>query len=364
MKEIQISANEADQRLDKLLSKYLNLAPKSFIYKMLRKKNIVLNDKKASGNEKLRAGDQIRLYLADETIRKFSEKPDFQTVRKESKNGKAFGEEKKIPGSQKPIKMEELPELAVVYEDNDILLVNKPVGVLSQKASTQDISINEQIIRYLIQNGSYTEEQQRFFTPSVCNRLDRNTSGLLAAGKTLPGSQFLSKLFRDRSIRKYYICLVKGNPKKQHIKGYLTKDHKTNKVTVTKEQISKDSSPIETSYIPLAFGKCGSLLEVHLITGKPHQIRAHLASAGSPIAGDYKYGDPVYNDYFKRRYGLKSQFLHAYRLEMPEIVDKFSYLSRKMWTADPPELFTKILESEKWELGNPGDFVVPHWRNL
>ncbi len=340
MEEIQISANDADQRLDKLLLKYLSLAPKSFIYKMLRKKNIVLNDKKASGNEKLKAGDRIKLYLSDETIRKFSEKPDL------------------------PAEMEELPELAVVYEDHDILLVNKPVGVLSQKANARDISINEQIIRYLIQNGSYTKEQRRFFTPSVCNRLDRNTSGLLAAGKTLSGSQLLSKVFRERSVGKYYICLVKGEPQKQHMKGFLTKNPGTNQVTVTKEKISVDSSPIETSCRPFAVGKCGSLLEVHLITGKPHQIRAHLASAGSPIAGDYKYGDPVYNDYFKRRYGLKSQFLHAYRLEMPEIADKFSYLSRKIWTADPPELFTEILEREKWELGNPGDFAAPHWKNL
>ena len=335
MKEIQISVHEADQRLDKLLAKYLKLAPKSFIYKMLRKKNIVLNGKKASGNEKLKAGDQIRLYLSDDTIQKFSEEP---------------GRRVRIAGSAQT----KLPPLDIIYEDKDILLVNKPVGVLSQKADAQDISINEQIINYLIQSGSYTEEQQRFFTPSVCNRLDRNTSGLLAAGKTLSGLQFLSRLFRERTLRKYYLCQVKGKPKDQHVKGYLTKDHKTNTVTVAREKPSKDASVIETSYRCLASGERGTLLEVHLITGKPHQIRAHLASLDSPIAGDYKYGDAAYNDYFKRKYGLKSQFLHAYRLEMPEIVDKYSYLSGKMWTADPPEIFTLILENEYGNLENAG----------
>lgn len=324
MKEILISANEADQRLDKLLTKYLNLAPKSFIYKMLRKKNIVLNDKKASGNEKLKAGDQIKLYLSDDTLAKFSEKPKQKSV--------------SLPSHTAP--------LDIIYEDEDILLVNKPVGVLSQKAEAHDVSINEQILNYLIRSGSYTEEQRQFFVPSVCNRLDRNTSGIIASGKTLPGSQFLSMMFRERSLNKYYICLVKGKPVDQHVKGYLTKDHRTNKVTVSREKKSKDASLIETSYRCLASGKCGSLLEVHLITGKPHQIRAHLASLGCPIAGDYKYGDAGYNDYFRKKYGLKSQFLHAYRLEMPEIVDKYSYLSRKMWIADAPAVFSKIMNDE------------------
>ena len=195
MREIIISANEAAQRMDKLLFKYLNEAPKSFVYKMLRKKNIVLNGKKADGSEKLCPGDSIRLYLAEETLEKFSK------VRIQRVSSK----------------------LNIIYEDNNIILINKPVGMLSQKAKPEDVSAVEHLISYLLEKGELTEETLRSFRPSVCNRLDRNTSGLLAAGKSLAGLQTLSELFRDRSLKKYYRCIVSGQVREDcRISGWLT----------------------------------------------------------------------------------------------------------------------------------------------
>jgi 23S rRNA pseudouridine955/2504/2580 synthase len=338
MREIQITPGEAGQRLDKLLAKYLNLATKSFIYKMLRKKNIVLNDKKASGNEKLKSGDSVKLYLAEETIEKFSQKAQIKSMHRSSKT-----------------------RISVVYEDENLLCVNKPVGILSQKASASDVSINEQILSYLTESGSYTEEQMQFFRPSICNRLDRNTSGLIAAGKTLSGSQFLNQMFRERTLGKYYLCLVKGRPEKHMaICGYLIKDSAANKVKIISEEdcrhIPDDAVRIETEYRTLATNGQASLLEVHLITGKSHQIRAHLASIGHPIAGDTKYGNQKFNSYYQKKYGLKSQLLHAYRLEFPECNGDYTYLSGTAWKAELPRLFSKILKDQgvdTWEHGNP-----------
>lgn len=318
MREIIISTNEAAQRMDKLLFKYLNEAPKSFVYKMLRKKNIVLNGKKADGSEKLCPGDSIRLYLAEETLEKFSK------VRVQRVSSK----------------------LNIIYEDNNIILINKPVGMLSQKAKPEDVSAVEHLISYLLEKGELTEETLRSFRPSVCNRLDRNTSGLLAAGKSLAGLQTLSELFRDRSLKKYYRCIVSGQVREGcRISGWLTKDTKTNKVTISKEKTA-DASRIETEYHPIKVGAAATLLEVHLITGKTHQIRAHLASQGHPILGDFKYGITGENQKYRKAYGIQSQLLHAFRLEFPEIDGPLSYLSGKIFTADIPETFHKVCRGE------------------
>lgn len=326
MKEIIISENEAGQRLDKLLGKYLNEAPKSFFYKMLRKKNIVLNDKKASGNEKLKMGDHVKLYLADDTIQKFSS---------------GYTEKSSLPALAKAKK-----QLDIIYEDHHILLINKPAGMLSQKAAITDVSAVEYVIQYLLDSGQMTEEGLSTFRPGVCNRLDRNTSGILAAGKTLAGLQEMSRIFKDRSLHKYYRCLVKGSIiEGQHICGYLVKDEKTNRVIVSKHPI-KDSVPIETSYQPVSGNDRVTLLEVHLISGRTHQIRAHLASTGHPIIGDYKYGNRNINQYYKEKYGLTSQLLHAYRLEFPQMSGVLKDVSEMCVTAPLPALFTKILEKE------------------
>ena len=175
MKVLVITEKEAGQRLSKLLSKYLNLAGNGFLYKMLRKKNITLNGRKCDGTEKVKEGDEIRLFLSDETIEKFSQ-VQVQKVKKKT--------------------------LDIIYEDRHILLINKPAGMLSQKAREADESLVEYVTDYLLKNGSLTMEDLKTFRPSVCNRLDRNTSGLVAAGKSLPGLQIMSAVFRDRSIHK------------------------------------------------------------------------------------------------------------------------------------------------------------------
>lgn len=318
MQEIIVGANEAGQRFDKLLVKYLNQAPKSFIYKMLRKKNIVLNGKKATGNEKLVQGDSVKLFLADETIAKFS----------------------------KAEAIHETEALNIVYEDEHVLMINKPVGILSQKAEAGDVSLVEHIISYMIHSGQLTETNLRSFKPGICNRLDRNTSGLVVAGKSLVGLQEMGELFKQRSLKKYYRCLVNGKVSEgKYVKGYLTKDQRTNKVCIIVSE-QEGALPIETEYRPIAYGDTCTLLEVHLITGRTHQIRAHLASEGHPIIGDYKYGNTALNDRYKKRYGLVSQLLHAYRLEMPELTGELSALSDKVFTANLPELFAHIIEEE------------------
>lgn len=323
MQELHVTANEAGQRLDKLLAKFLNQAPKSFLYKMMRKKNIVLNGKKCTGNEKLKQGDSIKLFFSDETIEKFS------------------------AGTYVTPKKEKINMLPIIYEDEQVLLMNKPVGVLSQKAKDSDVSAVEILINYLIETNQLSKEQFRTFHPSICNRLDRNTSGILVAGKTLPALQEMNRFFKERTIAKYYRCLAKGRVIKNedYIKGYLVKDQKTNKVSITKKK-TEEGVPIETEYCVIQSNDEVSLLEVHLITGKTHQIRAHLASIGHPIIGDYKYGDKQINEMYRQEYGLKSQLLHAYRLEMPSSDGSLAYLNDKKFVAELPDKFIKICKDK------------------
>ena len=238
MKELIIHDNEAGQRLDKLLRKYLSEAPGSFIYKMLRKKNIVLNGKKATGNEHLRKGDSVKLFLADDTIAKFQAAG--KTVEENIKN---------------------TVKLDVIYEDQNVIFINKPSGMLSQKAKETDESLVEYLIDYLLDSGQLTKDQLRSFRPSICNRLDRNTSGLVAGGKSLAGLQMLSAMFKDRSLHKYYLCAVKGSVReRQHISGWLYKNEKTNQVTIFEKE-HKDALPIQTEYVPVGEANGYTLLK-------------------------------------------------------------------------------------------------------
>lgn len=318
MKVITVSNNEAGQRLDKLLAKYLNRAPKSFLYRMLRKKNITLNGKKADGSERTSVGDEVKLFLADETIEKFS------SLEISNTGG----------------------NLNVLYEDEHILLINKPCGMLSQKARPSDVSLVEHLISYLLKNGSITEESLRAFRPSGCNRLDRNTSGIVVAGKSLAGLQAMAEVFKDRRLHKYYLCIVKGRITEEHlIEGFLSKDRQTNRVSVTLHPEGKDALPIRTRYRPVSASKTATLLEVELITGRSHQIRAHLASIGHPILGDVKYGGPQMD-------GLSHQLLHSWRLCLPELSGPLSYLSGREFQAMPPEAFDSIRKEMRLDYGD------------
>ncbi len=316
MKQIIVNENQAGQRLDKLLLKILNKAPKSFVYKMLRKKNIVLNGKKAEGSEIVQIEDEIKLYLSDDTIDKFSAQMEIMIADH---------------------------DLDILYEDRNILIVNKPVGVLSQKAVGTDYSMVEYIISYMLSSGQIANEQLQSFKPGICNRLDRNTGGLLIAGKTLTGLQEMARLFRERKLDKYYLCIVKGSLNETNkITGYLKKDAASNIVTISSRQ-SEDSDYIATEYQPLACGNEYTLLQVKLITGKSHQIRAHLASIGHPIIGDSKYGDRKVNNYFNQRYRLKSQLLHSYRCVFPQLLGSLSNLSGCEFKAPEPAVFRTII---------------------
>ena len=295
-----IEKNEAGQRLDKFLAKYMNEASKSFFYKMMRKKNITLNGKKCEGNEKLAEGDVVKLFLAEDTIEKFSS-VQVQEVKK--------------------------VDLDILYEDDEIILVNKPAGKL-------------------------TESGLRAFRPSVCNRLDRNTSGIVAAGKSLAGLQMLSGVFKDRSIHKYYQCLVSGEIRDvKTVDGWLLKDEKKNQVRILTEAEAKrfggrdgDEEPkrIRTKYEPIATDGRFTLLRVTLLTGRSHQIRAHLSSIGYPIVGDYKYGNSRVNEEAKKLYHIHSQLLHSYQVIFPELPEPLAYLSGRTFIAPLPKTFSKI----------------------
>lgn len=328
MHSVNIGENEAGQRLDKFLSKYLKQAPKSFLYKMLRKKNITVNRKKCDGSEKLLLGDEVQFFLSEETLEKFS---GFREAEPGLRGNKEAGTGK----------------LAVLYEDKHVLIVNKPSGMLSQKAKPSDYSLVEQVIDYLLESGQVSQEQLRTFRPSVCHRLDRNTSGLVVAGKSLKGLQVMSEVLKDRRIHKYYLCIVRGKlDEKKRISGFLKKEERTNQVRVYPAEVD-GSLLMVTEYVPLQVWRMEgdrlcTLLQVALITGRTHQIRAHLASVGHPIIGDYKYGDLKVNAWAKREFGIDSQLLHSWKVAFPMLPAPMEELSGKVVTAPLPGEFRRM----------------------
>ncbi len=338
MQSFQIGSNEAGQRFDKFLHKLLPEAQNSFLYKMLRKKNITLNGKKAEGKEILVLGDQVSFFFSEETYAKFA--------------GKTLSTSTGAITSAYELAYKSLKDINVIYEDAHVLILNKPAGILTQKASDTDLSLNEWLIGYMLANKQITPIELNTFHPSVCNRLDRNTSGLVLCGKSLLGSQALSEMIKERTIRKFYRTLVKGKmTEKETIKGYLHKDEKTNRVTVSKNATSSDMEYIETAYEPLQAllditQKEMTYLEVELITGKTHQIRAHLASIGCPLLGDYKYGNKKWNDLYKERMKISAQLLHAYRVEFPSLQGEMSGLSGQSFIAPLPPTLIKCLKSK------------------
>ena len=300
MNSFTVTKNDEGLSLYKFSGRILANAPGSFIYKSLRNKDIRLNGKKALGNEILKEGDEVLFRFPD--------------VQFESLSGT----------DRVPVKEHDINKYCtVVYEDDDIIVCDKKAGVLSQKAKAADYSLNEALLSYVNHTGGA-------FTPSVCNRLDTNTTGLVAFAKTYRGARELNDAFKERSTEKYYLAAVFGDVKEGGIlKGELSKDHKENRVSIKEG----GGETVLTAYEPLMHntyrGIPVTLLKVRLYTGKTHQIRAHLAASGMPVAGDPKYGDTELN----KRAGLSKQMLHAFKLLLP---------GREPFYAKAPEKFTEL----------------------
>lgn len=313
MKEWKVDKKESGTGLLKFCKSRLNQAPDSFFYKMARKKNLTLNDKKCTGRELLKEGDVIKLYVSDDTVALFSCLPKEKTDGKKDRYEEAY---------------ESLDGIRIIDEEEDFLILYKPAGVLSQKAKADDLSINEWCIGYLLEKGIMNEESLRIFKPSVLNRLDFNTAGLILCGITPRGSRFGSEIIRDKSLRKFYLMEVEGKCELNGtLEGFLSKDEKKNMVSFYKgEEEIPDGE--KTSYVGIKVKSLeyredtdSTLMEAELLTGKSHQIRAIMASFGYPLWGDMKYGHGGSKD---------GQRLLAYRLEFPEIHGDFAYLSKKV----------------------------------
>lgn len=228
-------------------------------------------------------------------------------------------------------------------------MLNKPAGVLTQKAKPEDFSLNEWLIGHLLAADAIKETDLATFHPSVCNRLDRNTSGIVLCGKTLAGSQALSRIIKDRSVKKYYQTVCKGKILQEStLEGYLYKDERTNTVQVFPDmaEAPEDASFIKTIYTPSAVAGEYTLLTVELVTGKTHQIRAHLASTGHPLLGDTKYGDSKLNRRMQSEYSLHHQLLHAGRVCFPEEAEgPLAKVSGQTFDAPLPHKFAEILQA-------------------
>lgn len=344
---LKIKHIEAGGRLDKYLMKFLKEAPASFIYKMLRKKNIVLNGRKAAGSEFLKEDDEVKLFLSDETVAKFGGKVISSKTADREYEATAEDEievqaDNTLYDSLKNLKWE-YDEPKVIYEDRDIIILNKPVNVLSQIAKLGDVSMNEWLISYLIKSGSISANDLITVKPAVANRLDRNTSGIILAGKTLSGLRFLSDIIKTRKIEKYYLTIVKGEVLKNFTaEAYLLKNDNHNTVKIYQDKV-EGADYIKTAYEVLEVKGGHSLLKVELITGKSHQIRAHLSFLGYPVIGDGKYGLKSENTTY-RRMGLNSQFLHSYEIKFPDVDGDFSYLSGKSFKADLSERLKRVAD--------------------
>ncbi len=308
MKQLIINKNDAENRLDKFISKAVPSLPPSLIYKYIRKKRIKVNHKKSEGSAKLKTGDIVELYINDEFFENHSSENNF----------------KNLPTA-----------LDIIYEDENIILVNKKPGLIvhPDKNSKNDCLINR-IKNYLFNKKEYNPESENSFSPSLVNRIDRNTSGIVIAAKNAETLRILNQKMKSREIHKSYLCIICGKPKNNTatLTAYLEKNHEQNKVYITKlksnTKFNKDNlKTIITQYNVIESSKNFSLLEVNLLTGRTHQIRAHLSSIGHPILGDGKYGKNNINRMAKYKY----QALCSYKLcfEFKSDAGILNYLNHK-----------------------------------
>ncbi len=319
MKSFTIGKNEADQRFDKFISKTVPSLPQSLMYKYLRTKRIKLNGKKAEISTRLKEGDIVEMYINDEFFEKEESVYDFMRASK---------------------------EIDIVYEDENIVLLNKKVGLLCHPDDKEYIdTLIGRLKRYLYEKGEYNPDEESSFTPALVNRIDRNTGGIVIAAKNAEALRILNKKLKDREIEKYYLCVIHGylNKKSDTLKGYLIKDENKNLVKIYNKK-TDNSKEIKTEYKVLSEKNNLSLVEVHLLTGRTHQIRAHFAFIGHPLLGDGKYGTNRQN----KAYGYKKQFLYSYKLVFDFRSDSgiLSYLDGKCFTVD------NIWFRDEFEKGN------------
>ena len=264
MKSFTIQSNDADQRMDKFIAKAVPLLPKNLRYKYLRTKRIKLNGKKCEISTRLREGDLVELYINDEFF--------------EEDSRRAF--------------LHAGPMVPIVYEDENLLLVNKPVGLVvhEDESGTPDTLIGR-TLRYLYEKGEYDPAQEQSFVPSLCNRIDRNTSGLVICAKNAATLRVMNEKIRDRELEKRYRCLVHGTPEPRagRVTLFMRKDSGENRIRVFDSPVP-DGRTMITDYRVLRTDGRHSLLEVDLITGRTHQIRATMAHIGHPLVGEGKYG--------------------------------------------------------------------------
>ena len=316
MVKLIITENEGNQRLDRFLRKYLKRAPLSMIYKLIRK-DVKVNGKRGHEDTVLQAGDSLVIYIPDDKL------AELTAPVKKQKARRSFG---------------------IVYEDENVIVVNKPSGLLTHGDSHEKKNtLVNQVCGYLQDKGEYNPSVERTFAPAPANRLDRNTSGLVIFGKTAEALRELTEIIRDKeNVRKIYMALVAGRMDgAADIDSRLVKNESTNKVRVAPDGEGQSARTIVIGIRP---EDEMSLVEVNLITGRTHQIRVHLSSAGHPVAGDPKYGSDKLNRRIRDKYGVTSQLLHAARLEMGELDGSLAYLAGRVFEAPLPESFGKILE--------------------
>ena len=285
MRELIIKKNDAGQRLDKFITKTLDL-PTSLLYKSIRTKKIKVNRKRAENNTILSEGDTVQCFLSEEFFEKKVSESSFDSI---------------------------TPRLEIIYEDENIMLLNKRPGVSvheDENGSTNTLITHVQA--YLYQKGEYSPEDEQSFSPALCNRIDRNTGGIVIAAKNAEALRVMNEKIKKREIDKFYLASVHGipTPETKTRRGYLIKDEKNNIVRVYDKNPPRGAKEIITKYKVIAKAKDTALIEVELLTGRTHQIRAHMAHIGHPLVGDGKYGI----NRADRIKGYKYQALYSYRL--------------------------------------------------